>query len=218
MVLARILLLVSLGMSHAEPPSPPPAGAERARGAAAPIDDALRAKMVGVTHKEGCPVPLADLRALSIPYRAMSGGRAEGLLIIHKDHAEAILDVFAALYAADFRVQSIRPAHEYGGDDGKMMAANNTSGFNCRPVGGSGRWSEHAYGLAIDLNPLINPYVRGERVDPPGGRAYLDRDAGVPGLVVAEGPAVRAFREAGWKWGGFWKSAKDYQHFSATGR
>lgn len=188
------------------------------RGTAAELPTDLRGKVEGVTWKPECPVPLADLRALTVPHLDLEGARTEGLLIVHKDHAEPILDVFASLLAAGYRVQSMRPAHEFGGDDDRMMAANNTSGFNCRPVGGSKTWSQHAYGLAIDLNPLINPYVRGSKVDPPGGRAYLSRDPDQPGMILPDGPVVAAFRTAGWKWGGFWRSAKDYQHFSATGR
>ena len=95
------------------------------------------------------------------------------------------------------------------------MAADNTSGFNCRFVGGTSRWSMHAYGGAIDVNPLENPYVRGSTVSPPAGRAYLDRSGYRPGMAVAGGVLVRAFAAAGWKWGA---SFGDYQHFSTTGR
>ena len=194
------------------------APASEDRGTAAPLSAALQSQMVGVTWKPGCPVPLEDLRALTVPHLDFSGQRSRGLLIVHKDYAEQILDVFSSLLGAGYRVQSLQPAHAFAGDDDAMMAANNTSGFNCRSVGGSSKWSEHAYGRAIDVNPLVNPYVRGERVQPPGGRAYLSRDPSEPGMIVAEGPVVAAFRTAGWKWGGFWQSAKDYQHFSASGR
>lgn len=188
------------------------------RGTAAPLSSELQAQMVGVTWKPGCPVPLEDLRALSVPHLDFFGSRTQGTLIVHKDHSEKILDAFSSLMVAGFRVQSLRPAHEFGGSDDAMMAANNTSGFNCRSVSGTSTWSEHAYGRAIDVNPLVNPYVRGTKVDPPGGRAYLSRDPNEPGMILGEGPVVAAFRTAGWKWGGFWRSAKDYQHFSASGR
>ena len=98
------------------------------------------------------------------------------------------------------------------------MAANNTSAFNCRKKTGGKSWSEHSYGAAIDVNTIQNPYVRGARVLPPAGRPYVDRDPTVPGLIVAEGAVVKAFRDIGWKWGGHWRSLKDYQHFSASGK
>ena len=98
-------------------------------------------------------------------------------------------------------------------------AADNTSGFNCRPAVGSttGSWSMHAYGLAIDVNPVENPYVLGSRVLPPAGRHYLDRARRRPGMAVAGGVLVEAFARVGWKWGGTWAGSPDYQHFSTTG-
>lgn len=182
-----------------------------------PLPPDLRDKMVGVTWKEGCPVALDDLSLVTVPHWTLEGEVARGQLIVATAHAPGVVRVFDALFQARFPVQSMRPAHEFGGDDDAIMAANNTSAFNCRPVAGGKRYSDHSYGHALDLNPLINPYVRGDRVDPPGGRAYLSRDPSVPGLVTADGPAVKAFSDAGWRWGGFWKSAKDYQHFSVTG-
>ena len=109
---------------------------------------------------------------------------------------------------------------DYGGDDEKSMAANNTSGFNCRTVAGTDRWSQHSFGAAIDLNPVQNPYVTGAGVSPTAGEPYAragDRRAAVQGLITADSVVVRAFRDAGWEWGGDWSSPKDYQHFSAAG-
>jgi hypothetical protein len=99
------------------------------------------------------------------------------------------------------------------------MAANNTSAFNCRKVSGSRRWSEHAYGRAIDVNPLRNPYVtRGGRVSPPAGRPYANRSLRAAGMIHGGDRVVRAFATAGWEWGGHWSGSRDYQHFSSTGR
>ncbi|MFW6031301.1 MAG: M15 family metallopeptidase [Myxococcota bacterium] len=98
------------------------------------------------------------------------------------------------------------------------MEANNTSAFNCRRMTSGSRWSEHAYGTAIDVNPIQNPYVRGAVVQPPAGEAYVDRTATRKGMLRAGGPVVGAFAEAGWKWGGEWRTMKDYQHFSVSGR
>jgi hypothetical protein len=110
------------------------------------------------------------------------------------------------------------PVENYGSNDDRSMAADNTSAFNCRGVPGSGSWSEHAYGRAIDINPLENPEVRNGNVAPPGGRRFLDRTRLRSGMILDRGPVVRAFASIGWSWGGDWHSLKDYQHFSATGR
>jgi D-alanyl-D-alanine carboxypeptidase len=112
----------------------------------------------------------------------------------------------------------LRLVEAYKGSDDASMAADNTSGFNCRRVFAGGPWSAHAYGLAIDLNPVENPYVHRGVVEPPAGRRYLDRAKRRRGMVVAGGAVVRAFAAIGWPWGGHWTSSKDYQHFSATGR
>jgi D-alanyl-D-alanine carboxypeptidase-like protein len=114
----------------------------------------------------------------------------------------------------------MRLVSDYGGDDERSMAANNTSAFNCRPVAGTDRWSQHSFGAAIDLNPVQNPYVTEAGISPAAGRAYARpgaRRAAVEGLITEGSPAVRAFRAAGWEWGGDWTSPKDYQHFSAAG-
>jgi hypothetical protein len=131
--------------------------------------------------------------------------------------------VFGELYERRFPIRRMRLVDEYDGDDDRSMAANNTSAYNCRRVAGSDRWSEHAYGKAIDLNPVQNPYVRGGSVAPPEGVPFADVDrsqeATVPrGVVTDGGPVVRAFRRIGWEWGGYWNASKDYQHFSLSGR
>ena len=109
------------------------------------------------------------------------------------------------------------PVERYGGDDHRSMAADNTSAFNCRFVAGTSRWSQHAYGRAIDLNPLENPYVDGSHVSPAAGMPFADRTRPRPGMVLAGGAVVRLFAAHGWGWGGSWSGARDYQHFSATG-
>lgn len=183
-----------------------------------PLSAAERSEMTGVTWREGCPVGLDALSSVEVSHWGLDGAVHTGRLVIATAQAEAVVGVFQRLFEGRFPVQSIRPAREFGGEDDAMMRVNNTSAFNCRSVAGGRRFSDHSFGHALDLNPLINPYVRGGKVDPPQGRAYRSRDPAVPGLVVDPGPAVAAFAEAGWKWGGHWSSAKDYQHFSVTGR
>ena len=109
------------------------------------------------------------------------------------------------------------PVESYGASDDRSMAADNTSAFNCRPVEGTGVWSQHAYGRAIDINPRENPEVTGGRVLPPNGWAFVDRAHRGRGMIRPEGVVVRAFAAVGWGWGGSWHSLKDYQHFSANG-
>jgi hypothetical protein len=109
------------------------------------------------------------------------------------------------------------PVSKYRGSDDASMAADNTSGFNCRFVAGTRRWSMHAYGLAVDVNPVENPYVARSRISPPAGGRYVDRARRRPGMAVPRGVLVEAFAVAGWKWGGHWTGTPDYQHFSTTG-
>ena len=105
-----------------------------------------------------------------------------------------------------------------GAEDHRARNADNTAAFNCRFVSGQpGVWSEHAYGKAIDLNPVENPYVRGSYVSPPAGRPFAKRHPRRKGMVTRPGQVVEAFAEAGWGWGGNWSGTKDFQHFSASG-
>lgn len=198
-------------------PAPEPA-APAFRFDAAPLSEADRAAMVGVTWREGCPVPLEDLRRVDLVHVGFDGAVHEGVLVVHADAVEPLRAAFAAAFEEGFPLERVEPAHRYGGDDDASMAANNTSSFNCRPVTGGKGWSEHSYGHAIDVNPVQNPYVRGGKVLPPAAAPYVDRDDLRPGMLTADSALVRVLREAGWGWGGAWTSMKDYQHLSATGR
>jgi len=167
--------------------------------------------------REGCPVSLDDLRLLTIPMLGAGGRVADGELVVHVDHAEDLLDVFAELLELEFPIERMRLVDEFGADDDNSMAANNTSAFNCRRVANSSSWSEHAFGGAVDINPLVNPYVSSSgRVSPPEGAQWADRNQPIPGGITPE--VIAAFERIGWQWGGNWNSAKDYQHFSASGR
>jgi len=137
---------------------------------------------------------------------------------VHDDVAADVRGVFRSIYDQRFPIRRIHPVDVYGADDDRSMAANNTSAFNCRTVAGTQAWSEHAYGRALDLNPVQNPYVRGSTVDPPSGREWVDRRWVVPGMIVDGDVVVRAFAAKGWGWGGHWERAQDHQHFSLSGR
>ena len=183
-----------------------------------PIPPAVRAQMTGVSWRPGCPVPLADLRLLTLTYRGFDGRAHNGQLVANKDAAATLVSVFRRLYTAGFPIRRMRLVDAYGGDDYRSIEADNTSAFNCRAATGSTHWSQHAYGRAIDVNPIENPYVSGGATSHPASRPYLDRARHRPGMAYEGGVLVEAFRSAGWGWGGTWTGIKDYQHFSATGR
>lgn len=178
----------------------------------------VTAEQLGSSWRPGCPHPVEQLRAVNVTHVGYDGTVHSGRLIVDTALAERVATVFRDLYAARFPIQRIEPVDRYGSDDQASMRANNTSGFNCRTVAGSSSWSEHAYGRAIDVNPLVNPYVRGSSVDPPEGAPFADRSRSDPGMIHADDAAVRAFAAQGWEWGGYWSGGKDYQHFSASGR
>ena len=167
------------------------------------------------SYRAGCPVGPSELRAVAVSYWGFDGTPHVGRVVVAKAVAPSLVSVFRTLWRAKFPIRRLQPVSEYRGSDDASMAADNTSAFNCRFVGGTSRWSMHAYGEAIDVNPVENPYVRGATVSPPAGRAYLDRSSARPGMAVRGGTLVRAFAAAGWKWGA---SFGDYQHFSTTGR
>ena len=167
------------------------------------------------SYRVGCPVPPAQLRTVHVTYWDFRGLQQEGAIVVARRRAADIVTVFRRLWEARFPIRRLRPVSAYGGSDDASMAADNTSGFNCRFVGGTSRWSQHAYGEAIDVNPVENPYVQGARVSPPAGRAFRDRSPYRKGMAVEGGVLVRAFASVGWKWGA---SFGDYQHFSITGR
>jgi hypothetical protein len=181
------------------------------------IDSAQARRMTGVSWRPGCPVALRELRLLTLSHWGFDGRTRTGRVIVHRDVAQELVQVFRDLYATRFPIRRMVPVDAYGGSDFRSIEADNTSAFNCRFVPGTRRWSAHAYGRAIDVNPVENPYLAAGRVQPPAGRAYLDRTRVRPGMAVRGGVLVRAFAAAGWPWGGRWRGTPDYQHFSASG-
>jgi D-alanyl-D-alanine carboxypeptidase len=183
------------------------------------IDAQTRRRMTGVSWRPGCPVGFADLRLLRMSHWGFDGSVHRGRLVVHRDEAKPMLRAMRSLFRQRFPIRQMRLVDAYGADDRRSMAADNTSAFNCRFVAGQpGVWSEHAYGRAIDLNPIENPYVTASGyVSPPAGAPFANRAKHRQGMVHRNGPAVRAFAAAGWEWGGNWPWPKDYQHFSVTG-
>ena len=182
------------------------------------IDAETRTAMVGVSWHKGCPVPIRDLRLLKASFWGFDGEVHPGRLVVNKDQASRLQAVMRRLFQVRFPIRRMRLVDAYGGSDRRSMAANNTSAFNCRPVAGTNRWSQHAYGRAIDVNPIQNPSVSNGKASPPGGTSYIDRSKRRRGMIHAGDAVVRAFAAQGWGWGGYWSSVKDYQHFSASGR
>lgn len=158
-----------------------------------------------------------DLRLVRVLYVDFEGETQEGALVCNKTIAEDVLDIFRQLYEARYPIEHIRPISEFGNDDEQSMRANNTSCFCYRRVAGTQKLSKHAQGLAIDLNPLYNPHVKvrnGRRtVQPETATRYADRSRSFPHKITRQSLPCRLFREKGFRWGGDWRSSKDYQHF-----
>ncbi|HEX5469176.1 MAG TPA: M15 family metallopeptidase [Gaiellaceae bacterium] len=182
------------------------------------IPPAVKERIVGSSWHKGCPVPLRKLRLVRATIHRFDGTDSRGRLIVHRGEAHDIAHVFHKLYRADYPIRRMRLVDAYGADDDRSMAANNTSAFNCRFVAGTSSWSMHAYGRAIDLNPVQNPYVSGSQVSPAKGKKYADRSLHKRGMIHAGDAVVRAFASIGWEWGGSWSGGtRDYQHFSSNG-
>ncbi len=182
------------------------------------VSHVTRAELPYSWHR-GCPVAPSQLRRLRLTYWGFDGTAHTGALVLNRDAVADVTRVFARLYAARFPIRRMRPIDAYRANDERSLAADNTSAFNCRYAIAPGprRWSAHAYGEAIDVDPVENPYLEGGRVHPRAGHAYLDRAKVRPGMAVRGGLLVRAFAAVGWSWGGRWAGSPDYQHFSATG-
>jgi D-alanyl-D-alanine carboxypeptidase len=206
---AVLLVTATAVLAGASPSTPAP----RFTGS---ISEVTRAEL-RYSYRAGCPIGPSQLRRLDVSYWSFDGKRRLGSIVVRETAARRVLSVFRRLYAARFPIRRLRTVEAYKGSDDASMAADNTSGFNCRFVEGTRRWSQHAFGLAIDINPVENPYVSGSGVSPPAGRRFLDRSNRRRGMVVEGDVVVRAFASVGWSWGGRWTSSKDYQHFSATG-
>ena len=182
-----------------------------------PIEGPVRDRVVGTSWREGCPLGLDEIRYLTVSYIDFDGVAQEGELIVAEAVASDVVEIFRVLFDAEFPIERMQLVADYEADDLASMLANNTSGFNCRFVEGTSRWSEHAFGQAIDVNPLINPWVRGSTISPNEGAVFADRSIEHAGGLYEGSAAVAAFESAGWVWGGSWESSKDYQHFSTSG-
>jgi hypothetical protein len=194
---------------------------------ARPLEPATRHDVIAAhAWNVRCPVPLSQLRVLTVTYRGFDGGSHTGQLVVNEDAVRPLTQVFRRLYALRFPIHHMELSDAYGPRAGRPADGDVTASFECRQASaspctsaanrGNGSWSQHAYGAAVDLNPVENPYVGCGMTRNKAGRAYLDRSRLRRGMVT---PAVvRAFEAVGWGWGGSWSgTTKDYMHFSATG-
>ncbi len=197
----------------------PSAGTTAVRGTVSAIGPSLRAYMTGRSWHPGCPVSLSQLRLLRLTYWGFDHRPHTGRLVVNADVATTVVSVFRRLYDARFPIRRMQLVDDYGGSDFRSIEADNTSAFNCRAATGSTHWSNHAYGHAIDVNTIENPYVDSGQTSHPASRPYLDRSWHRAGMAYPGGVLVQAFASAGWGWGGSWSgSIHDYQHFSVNGR
>jgi len=183
-----------------------------------PLSSSQRDAMTPSVWRKGCPVSLDQLRAVRATYKGYDGEDHTGTLVVNQDVASTVATALKRLYAAGVPIRKMRPIEAYGGDDWKSIDDDNTSAFNCRNATGSSNWSNHAYGRAIDINPIENPYVTsGGSVAHKASMKFVTRKAG-PGVATPGSPLVKVFTDLGWGWGGTWNGTKDFQHFSSTGR
>ena len=185
--------------------------------AAIAIPDSIFSRMVGKTYGQGCTVPRSHLRYLRLLHRDAKGRIILGEMVCHRDVAQQLTEIFHRLYLEGYPIERMRLADVYDGDDLRSMAANNTSCFNFRRVAGSRHLSAHSRGVAVDINPLYNPYVRTKNgktiVLPESGRPYADRSVTSDYRIVRGDNCHRLFTAHGFQWGGNWRTLKDYQHF-----
>jgi len=188
----------------------------------------VTAERLGLTWRPGCPVAPADLRLITVSFWGMDNAAHTGEMILNKSITLQVIRALRELWDAKFPIQRMETADKFVSPsdfrpDGSFIESygpdlvNDTSSFFCRPATGSSvNWSQHAYGLAIDLNPVQNPYIKGTQVIPPNGTTA--RNAAVPGTITKGSLPVAAMKRAGLIWGGTWSSLKDYMHFSKSGR
>jgi D-alanyl-D-alanine carboxypeptidase-like protein len=191
-------------------------------GRVTPLPAALEAEMRGTTWKPGCPVPLGALRLVTVSYWGFDARPHIGPLVVNASAADQIVRVFRRLFEHRFAIHNIKLAREFHPAQEKHDTPGDpTAAFNCRPVvtptGAKGVFSQHAYGLAIDINPIENPFVENGYVRNRYSRPYRTRSRTAPGMIHDGDFVVRAFEAIGWGWGGHWHSGQDYMHFSATG-
>lgn len=179
-----------------------------------PIDQEVQKRIWGISWKPGSPVEIEDLRYLRVTYWGYDEQPHTGELIVHKAVAKEVTEIFEELYQAKFPIEKIKLIDEYAAEDSRSMEDNNTSAYCFREVEGKpGKLSRHSYGIAIDINPIQNPYVYKNEISPAAGKDFTDRSKVSKGMILKNDVCYEAFVSRGWTWGGDWNYEKDYQHF-----
>lgn len=219
-MLAAATVLIA---SCAPAPAPTPPAVTSSSTSAAPASPALRSPVVhpvsaaelGATWHPDCPVGPEQLRRIELDYVGFDNQTHRGSLVVNEALVTDVIAIFGDLERQRYPIAKMQTVDHYpNAEDELSMRDNNTSAFNCRPMPSGTGWSLHAYGRAIDLNPLINPYLtKSGDLQPKTAAEYLDRSRTDPGILHPGDPAVRAFTDRGWIWGGGWHDPIDYQHF-----
>ncbi len=177
------------------------------------VPEEVQDRMIGKSMPESIPIPFDELRYLTLPYYDFNGEIQTGEMICNKSIADDLLFIFRALFRMKYPINSIRLIDDFDGDDEASMQANNTSCFNYRKVKGINQLSNHAYGKAVDINPLQNPWVPGYKVHPSNATEYADRSKDFPHKIDHDDACYILFKSRGFFWGGDWSHSMDYQHF-----
>ncbi len=177
-------------------------------------------RIKGKSYKDNCTVPVSDLRYLHVLHTGFDGQTHEGEIVCNKYIAEDLLEIFEALYEAQYQIEKIKLVDEYDADDERSMADNNSSSFNFRFISYTTKVSKHGYGLAMDINTLYNPYVKTVNgklnIEPANATDYVDRNKDFPHKIDENDLVYKLFTAHGFEWGGAWNSSKDYQHFEVS--
>lgn len=178
------------------------------------ISNSTLNRISGKSYPESCEVAVSDLRYLIIPHYDGKGYVKIGELICNKEVADEFIFLFKELFKQKYSIERMELVDNYDADDQKSMEANNTSAFNYRTISGSDKLSRHALGMAIDINPLYNPCVRGDKVSPATGEPFADRNKSFKYKLDSNDSVYRILHNKfGFTWGGDWQSCKDYQHY-----
>jgi hypothetical protein len=211
--MSRLVLLLAVTLQAAPPEIVALTSPQQPVFEEAPISSAQAAHISEKAWHKGCPSDISELRALTLSYWDFHGMPQTGVLVVNRAASTDVVFVFRKLFEHGFLIQGMRPIEEFGGSDEASMEVNNTSAFNCRDITGHpGHFSNHSWGLAIDINPLTNPMILDGNPLPPQGAPYRDRSQAWPGSILDQSFIVNLFRSRGWTWGGEWKNP-DYQHF-----
>lgn len=185
------------------------------------ITPELKQRMRGKSYKEDCRLPWEELRYIRCLHRDLAGQTHSGEMVVNRHIADRVLDILRQLYEARYPVERMRLIDDYGADDDLSMEDNNSSAFNYRLIAHTDKISKHGLGLAVDINPLYNPYVKmvndGLYIAPAAGEEFVDRNKDFPYKITGDDLCCRLFLAAGFQWGGHWADRKDYQHFEIGG-